>query len=103
MRKGNYMMKNTLLICFLVFIYPFIVNAQAVYVDSSVGEDKNPGTKEAPVFSIQKAAEIIESRRNDVYTIKINPGIYVLDSHVKIATEKKMINKGNYIWVQCEC
>jgi hypothetical protein len=69
------------------------VNAQAVYVDSNTGDDRNPGTKESPVYSIHKAAEIIRSRDNDIYVIKINPGIYILDKHVSIATEKAMTNK----------
>jgi hypothetical protein len=86
-------MKNLLLISFLIFICHFTVHAQAVYVDSNTGDDKNPGTKEAPVFSIRKAAEIIGSRDNDIYTMKINPGIYILDSHVSVTTEKEMTDK----------
>ncbi len=74
-------------------IYQPIVQSQAVYVDSNTGDNNNPGTKEAPVFSIQKAAEIIRSRDNNIYTMKINPGIYVLDSHVSVSTEKEMIDR----------
>jgi hypothetical protein len=62
-------------------------------VDSNTGDDKNLGTKEAPVFSIKKAAEIIKSRNNNIYTMKINPGIYVLDHHVSMVTEKEMRDK----------
>jgi hypothetical protein len=69
------------------------VNAQVVYVDSNTGDDRNPGTKESPVYSIHKAAEIIWSRDNDIYIIKINPGIYILDKHVSVATEKVMTSK----------
>jgi hypothetical protein len=86
-------MKSTFLIIFLVFICHLTVHAQAVYVDSNIGDDKNPGTKGAPVFSIKKAAEIIRNRDNNIYTMKINPGIYVLDSHVQVATEKEMTDK----------
>ena len=68
-------------------------HAYVVYVDSKTGDDKNQGTKEAPVFSIKKAAEIIRNRDNNIYTMKINPGIYVLDSHVPVATEKDMTDK----------
>ena len=74
-------------------IYHLTVQAQAVYVDSNTGDDNNPGTKEAPVFSIQKAVEIIRSRDNNIYTMKINPGIYILDSHVPVSTEKEMTDK----------
>jgi len=86
-------MKTTLLISLIVCLCHVTVHAQAVYVDSNIGDDKNPGTKESPVYSIQKAAEIIRSQDNDIYTMKINPGIYVLDSHVSVATEKEMTDK----------
>jgi len=85
-------MKNTLLISFLVFICHSTIHAQEVYVDCNIGDDKNPGTKESPVCSIHKAAEIIRSRDNDIYVMKINPGIYILDKHVSVATE----NRGEY-------
>ena len=86
-------MKNIFSISLLAFICHLTVHAQTVYVDSNIGDDKNPGTKESPVYSINKAAEIIRSRDNNIYTMKINPGIYVLDSHVPVATEKEMTDK----------
>jgi hypothetical protein len=86
-------MKNTFLIIFLAFVCHLTVHAQEVYVDSSIGDNKNPGTREAPVYSIERAAEIINSRDNNIYIMKINPGIYVLDSHVSVATEKAMTDK----------
>ncbi|MEJ2629176.1 MAG: hypothetical protein P8078_11535, partial [bacterium] len=64
-----------------------------IYVDSNIGNDKNPGTKDFPVNSIGKAAEIIRSKDNDIYIMKINPGIYVLDSAISISTEKDMTDK----------
>jgi hypothetical protein len=86
-------MKNTFLIIFSAFVCHLTVHAQEVYVDSSIGDNKNPGTREAPVYSIERAAEIINSRDNNIYIMKINPGIYVLDSHVSVATEKAMTDK----------
>lgn len=86
-------MKKTLLISLFTFIYYLNIHAQAVYVDSNIGNDNNPGTEKSPVFSINKAAEIMSRKGNDIYTIKINPGIYILDKHVLIATEKSMTNK----------
>jgi hypothetical protein len=86
-------MKNTFFLSFLAFICHLTVHAQAVYVDSNIGDDKNPGTKEAPVYSIDKATEVIKSRDNTIYIMKINPGIYVLESHVSVTTEKEMTNK----------
>jgi hypothetical protein len=77
----------------LAFICHLTAHAQEVYVDSSIGDNKNPGTREAPVYSIDRAAEIINSRDNNFYIMKINPGIYVLDSHVSVSTEKAMSDK----------
>jgi hypothetical protein len=81
------------LISLLTLISHLPVQAQAVYIDSNTGNDNNPGTKESPVYSINKASEIIKSRDNNIYTIKINPGIYVLDSHVSVSTEKDITDK----------
>jgi hypothetical protein len=77
----------------MTFSFGLTVNAQEVYVDSNIGNDQNPGTKEAPFFSIKKAVEIIRSRDYNIYTIKINPGVYILDSHISVATEKEMNDK----------
>lgn len=86
-------MRRILLISFFVFIYHLPSQAQAVYVDSYTGNDKNTGTKESPVYSIKKAAEIIRSKDNNIYSMKINPGIYVLDSHVPISSDKESTEK----------
>ena len=82
-------MRAILIIIFFVLSY-LTVPAQAIYVDSNTGSNNNEGTKEAPVFSIQKAAELIASKNNDFCTMKINPGVYILDKHVTVATEKDM-------------
>ena len=67
--------------------------SQSVYVDSNTGDDNNSGTREAPVYSIKRASEIIRSMDNDIYTMKINPGVYILDSHISVATEKEIAGK----------
>ena len=85
--------KQKLLIVLLAFIWHLTAYSQAVYVDSNVGNDKNPGTRESPVFSVDKAVEIIKSKQNNSYTIKINPGIYVLNKPVSVSTEKDITNK----------
>jgi hypothetical protein len=59
-------MKKVLTVIFLIMIYPVTIQAQAVYVDSNKGDDKNPGTKQSPVYSINKAAEIIKRKDNDL-------------------------------------
>jgi hypothetical protein len=86
--------KKRLLLSLLVFCTcVFIAYPQAVYVDSENGDDSNPGTEAAPFYSIHKAAEIIKSNSNSIYEVKINPGIYVLDSFVSISTEKDMTGR----------
>jgi hypothetical protein len=86
-------MKNTLFISLLTLIYSIAIHAQVVYVDGNTGNDKNPGTKEAPFYSINRAMEIISIPDNDIYTMKINPGIYVMEKHVVVSTTKDMTNK----------
>jgi hypothetical protein len=86
-------MERTLLISVVLLFCFMTIHAQAVYVDSNMGDDNNKGTKEAPFFSLQKAAEIIKSRDNNIYIIKLNPGIYILDHHVSVVTEKEMNDK----------
>ncbi len=86
-------MKKPILTALLVVITQFLIQAQAVYVDSNNGDDSNNGTKEAPFLSIPKAVDFIKNRNNDIYTIKINPGIYILESHLPISTNKDMTGK----------
>jgi hypothetical protein len=74
-------------------LYAKTSNVQAIYVDCSTGDDNNKGTVDSPIRSINKAVEIIKSKENDIYTVKINPGIYILDNHVSVSTEKDMTGK----------
>jgi hypothetical protein len=90
-KKINHM-KNALLIFIMTLVCQMTIQAQAVYVDSNFGNDNNPGTEKSPVFSINKAAEIIGRKDNGIYTLKINPGIYILEKYVFVATEKPMTN-----------
>ena len=86
-------MIKSVFVYFFIFISHLTIMAQSVYVDSNIGNDNNTGTKESPVFSINKAAEIVDNTGNDFYKIKINPGIYILNKHVEVATKKTMLNK----------
>ena len=86
-------MKRLSFIVILILICFMNIHSQSVYVDSKTGNDRNPGTKEAPVASLSRASEIIRSSDNDILTMKINPGVYVLDHHVSIATEKQVSGK----------
>lgn len=64
--------------------------ADVVYVDSISGNDNNPGTETKPFETIAKAIEVVGLAKNDVLTIKLNPGIHVLHSHQKVATQKDL-------------
>jgi hypothetical protein len=86
-------LKKRVLISLIVFVFHLTIQAQAVYVDSNNGNDNNAGTEKAPVFSINKAADIIRRKDNDIYIMKINPGIYVLNKHVSITTDKELTSK----------
>ena len=83
-------MKRIHLSGLLILIFSIIIHGQAVYVDSNVGNDDNPGTEKAPLFSINKAVEIISEKNNDFFIVKINPGIYVINKHITVFTEKNM-------------
>ena len=85
--------KKTFLIIILPFIFQYTAFAQAVYVDCNIGNDNNNGTIKSPFYSINKAAEIIQSKDNDIFTMKINPGIYVLDKYISVFTEKEKAGK----------
>jgi hypothetical protein len=77
----------------LLFNFNFTLFAQAVYVDSNTGNDNNNGSLESPLYSIGKAIKTIQSSDNNIFIMKINPGIYVLDKHVPVYTEKEMTGR----------
>lgn len=85
--------KRILLIIILSFICQFFVYAQAVYVDSNYGNDDNKGTLDSPLYSIHRAMELIRSKDNNIYIMKISPGIYILEHHVSISTGKDLTKK----------
>ncbi len=86
-------MKNLVLISILTFTSFLTSIAQIVYVDCNIGSDNNSGTKDSPLFSINRAAEMIKQSDNNFYTIEINPGIYTLERHVLVATDKELYGK----------
>ncbi len=86
-------MKQAHLIVLLTMVCMNTIQSQSVYVDSSTGNDDHPGTSAAPLRSIKKAMEVIRSGENDIYTMILNPGLYVLDRHIILSTEKEMTDK----------
>ena len=79
-----------LFVILFLFIFELSPFAQAIYVDSKAGDDNNNGSIESPLYSIGKAIKIIQNKDNHIFVMKINPGIYVLDKHIPIYTEKEM-------------
>ncbi|MCJ7674203.1 MAG: alpha/beta hydrolase fold domain-containing protein, partial [Sedimentisphaerales bacterium] len=59
------------------------VTAEVLYVNSSDGNDANPGAKDKPVRTIAQAAAIInDSNKPGPTTIKIEPGVYCITDTV---------------------
>ncbi|HUT45715.1 MAG TPA: right-handed parallel beta-helix repeat-containing protein [Sedimentisphaerales bacterium] len=71
--------------------------AETVYVDARSGSDGNPGTKDKPVRTVGRVAEIVNSSTGQgPTTIKIAPGIYNLTESVEFGgtgqyTEKERL------------
>ena len=67
-----------------------IINAQTIYVDINKGDNKNNGTVESPIRTLDKASELVSNNKLDgSTTIKVAPGIYNL-------TDKVVFNKDRY-------
>ena len=90
---GSYLLLFLICLFSTEVLYAEVIASQTIYVDCNKGDDSNKGTVDAPVQSIHKAMEIIRSKDNDKYVAKLNPGIYVLDKHVSVSTEKDMTGK----------
>ncbi|HDS06552.1 MAG TPA: hypothetical protein ENO05_02900 [Bacteroides sp.] len=81
-------MKRLLMVCtgLLVFI-GMCAQSDTLFFVSSFGSDTNPGTKEAPFLTLQKAAEAVEQlAKKDVDNIRvfIRGGTYALESPLVI-------------------
>jgi len=70
----------------IVLVLPLLISsvfAKTLYVDSSSGDDANPGSKEKPLRTIGKAAVIVNDKTEfGPTTIKIAPGVYNLTKTV---------------------
>lgn len=73
-------------IAFVVLVIGVLASsliAETLYVDSRNGNNTNPGTKEKPLLTIGKAANIVNSSKEPgPTTIKIVPGVYNLTKAV---------------------
>ncbi len=81
----------------IILLFNSYALTQTLYVDVMNGNDKNPGTKEKPLMTLKKAAEITNSSTmKGPSTIKVAPGIYNLNESVvfensRLYTEKERL------------
>jgi hypothetical protein len=70
------------------------VNAEVLFVDSTNGNDTNPGTRVKPLSTLGKAAILVNSNSNSGPTIiKILPGIYNLTQAVVLKNSRQYTEK----------
>ncbi|MGD8499753.1 MAG: hypothetical protein PVJ86_03855 [Phycisphaerales bacterium] len=68
----------------IVAVLSSSVLAETVYVDGRSGSDKNPGTKERPIRTVGRAAEMVNnSPESGPTAVKMAPGIYNLTESVE--------------------
>lgn len=83
------MNKTILIFVFSLLFVPAI--SQTIYVDSDYGIDLNKGSIELPVKTIQQALNLVKHANTQLdYIIKINPGIYCLDSTVVVELDNEL-------------
>lgn len=65
------------------------IKGEVIYVNSTNGKDTNPGTKDKPLQSIQKGAELVNnSTIEGPTTIIISAGVYCLDESVTFVNNR---------------
>ena len=87
----------------IIFLIAFIscisqmLNAQILYVDAAKGNDINSGAIKAPLATLQKAVLLARGfKGNEPVTIKIAPGLYELNTILKIETKDNSNNAAKY-------
>ncbi len=72
--------------------------AQNVYVDALHGKDSNVGSKEEPFQSLAKAVHFANTQTgNGNLSIKLNPGLYLLESRIDINPVRVLHDTARYI------
>jgi hypothetical protein len=75
-----------------------IATAESLYVDSRSGNDTNPGTKQKPLRTIGKAAQVVNSETTAGPTvIKIAPGIYNLAETIVFKNNRPYTEKDRLV------
>ncbi len=79
MRLRGIMNYRLILVVLVVAIFAPKLIAEVLFVDSTNGNDTNPGTREKPLKTISKAAKLVNSsKKPGPTTIKVAPGVYAL-------------------------
>jgi len=66
-----------------------MVFAEVLYVDDTNSDDANPGTEDKPMRTIARAAAMVNnSKEPGPTTIKIEPGVYVIDKTVTFENQR---------------
>ena len=74
------------------------VYGETFYVDSQRGDDGNPGSKERPLGTLSRAAELVNGNHQAGPTvIKILPGVYKLDAAVVFDNNRAYTQKDRLI------
>ncbi|MCF0068903.1 hypothetical protein LZD49_00380 [Dyadobacter sp. CY261] len=79
------MCKLRYLLCIILLLARYHLSAQNIFVDVQKGSDLNPGSQDAPLATLTKAMEHARViNKNENVTIKVLPGLYVLNDKVTI-------------------
>ena len=100
MKNFKLIFTKVLALFFLLIYFSANLLSQEVYVDSNTGIDSNNGTKEEPLKTIHKAIELVKNAGNNITTIKLNPGVHVLDSAITVQTDKEYQGEPQQIIIQ---
>ncbi len=80
---------NRYLSVLIFFLLISAVNAEVIYLDSRNGDDANPGSKEQPVKTFLKAAEMINnSTETGGATVIVAAGVYPLAERILLKNER---------------
>ncbi len=94
MRQRNILNHWFIFAVLTVAIFGANVIAEVLHIDAKNGDDKNPGTKEKPLYTIGKAAVIVNTKTEPgPTTIKIAPGVYNLTKAVVFKNERAYTEK----------
>lgn len=89
MKRGKSWNNQLIFLVGMISILTPLVNAEVLFVDDTNGYDANPGTEDKPLQSIARAAVLINgSTESGPTTIKIRPGIYVIDKTVTFKNQR---------------